>query len=1499
MATYLQGSNKYIPQIQPYQPDFNFYKTVLDTKNAQYEAGYDRVNSIYGTLLNSPLTRQDTSTMRNDFFSKANNEIQRLAGVDLSIEDNQRAAFQVFKPLTTNKLFAKDVNFTKDVYNEYDRAEFFRNCLNPKECGGKYWDGGVQYLQYKAQDFANSSEQEALSMSSPKYVPFVNVVDDAVKFATSSKLEMQTVSSDGRYIYTTTNGTPMEVPLYNYFLSKYGNEQQVADMYNVSAYLQRKQYGESKASEFGSAQAAEADYIRQVIDSENKTNLENKKIAQSNKETINAKKEVAENYIKEKGVDPELDKDLIEYYRRLNDDGQVAEQTDDYYTQSLDITSPTSTEGLSQSALAARADAILARGLLSNDLATAASSYAQLTQKQDVKADPIYLENLNFSHQVSLKSMEIENQWKKAAYDYANDLEKKLWDSRLGSSRSGKSAGFLDDSLKKLLLEDAGADPFGMQSILDMANTAKDNAKTSQGKAEKEKKENELEFYIHQLRGHGSEVVWNSMGADKLSTLGVTDKSQLSFLDGDGAQKEAAEKAGVSTGGGESSQQTTQQQTTTTPQDSTATATVTPSSVDSTGQASTTNIPQVDSTATAVVAPDTTSTVADTLLASNYVAPSDTTGTATAQAATETPSDTTRTAFQSSPFTEKYGKPEFRNPENVIQTEQDVNDFNDYVYNKYQNPFGVAAAAANPRRAQFDAILEANADSASVEAVVNAAQDYIKFALDTDSVPSYLADQTRTEARKSVAGTSLKKFNALGTLMPIPLLSEDDSRENLVGEVNPEMTQEYKNIQLPGNKSFLENLWDTGLALTAQNIQTKNAITAGLDFKNQSLDDAKVTTVDLLLRKYQDKAAFGTPSEKKSALASIKKMFPGPDRLGLIGDDGQIKNSDMFPYMKLGIVTADSFDRVVAEYSKDPLFRDDVDKTTVMDKVSLASIQSQTEKAMIIVDQYNIAKVGAKMETNPGMLAYGSGTELRDFMDKYIFKQMGTINAENSSANGAPLKAVKTQQEFKDQVYSNPKVWAAADVIADAAIATTNSLEAKANMASTWASQLSGIGGAYSPTFGGEVRGAVLEQNKLNPKIAQRLAEKGNKALNYDPNAWFDNLAFEGNPSEVANIVNRLNEKGVNGKELLKEAIMETWTSEGRTSEWQVYQDYSKVQESMGQPAAYLEFPEIPVIGYDTFKREYGIAAADKNTDLQTYTPRNLIADAYKGQGGITAQPYAINFNEAVDLASGTGNQDFIGLIDNLKGAIANRKTDGEYYQKPFLVNMPYVDLLDKLEVSDNEIKDWRWGALENNHAKNADKLLGLLSSLQAEIKNQGNIGNFDKLDLAAGQIRTYPVAGTANMTAYQITLNGEKAKALGFQSNNKDLVFTAMIPKAQAVNTLYKRTIKSDWVDLALWAMGRATVNIPGSGIFNITQDKYDNYVLNGQILTADDVKGLVAPQQIESQYASKGTIPGFYFAEQLRQQLLDNGGYLTQLDIDRKRNNPNLIYSPQDLIN
>ncbi len=1528
MATYLQGSNKYIPQIQPYQPDLNFYKSVLDTKTAQYEAGYDRVNSIYGTLLNSPLTRQDTSGMRNDFFSKANNEIQRLAGVDLSIEDNQTAAFQVFKPLTTNKLFAKDVNFTKDLYNEYDRSEFFRNCINEKECGGKYWQGGVDYLQYKAQDFAQADENTAMSMESPKYVPFVNVVGDAVDFAIKSKLEMQTTSSDGRYIYTTTNGTPMEAPLYNYFLAKYGNEQGVADMYNVSAYLQRKSYGQSKASEFGSADAAEADYIRQVIDAENKANRESKIATQQTKETINAKKTVVEDYIKKSGVDPETDSALIEYYRRLNDDEQIADQADSFYKESLDITSPTSIEGLSQTALANRADAILARSLLSKDLANAASSYAQLTQKQDAKADPIYLENLRFSHDVSLKSMELENGWKKAAYDYANDLEKKLFESRLKTDitpgKYQKALGFLDSALGKSL---------GAVSWL--TNNEDDQYEDSPGRKtpeqlryeaelhenalkEKAVRENELEFYIHQLRGHTSEQVWNSMGEEKLMSLGLTDKNQLLFLDSQDQQIAEAKKLYEAKQKGETLSQTDELRANAYAMgwgadidsysknynsygpfkqavDKTASAATTNAAATTPEQAQA----QTSSGQTAPAPSDSTAVTQSNI----PTATADTTATAqtTTPVSTQIPTDTTAVAATDSISPqERYTNPnqDFV-PQQVdalagIKTQEDVDALNAYASSS------LVEKAMNPRALEFTKALAALQDPNAVESIVRGAENYAQYNLGADSLTTNLKNVLRTNARAYLVEPETQKSSVLGAIMPYQLIGSD--KETAVGEIDPANTLEYKNIQIPGDESFIQSLWKSGLGLSAEKFANRNAITAGSPGQSEDISDFKTATVDMLLKKYQDKVQYGTPSEKKSALSTIKKMFPGAERMGLIGDDGQIKSSSIFPYMKLDVSTSGDFNKFITEYEKDPLFKDDPDKLngTIAEQVQLANMQSQTENAMITVDQYNIARVGMKLETNPGMLSHGTGTELRDFMDKYIFKQMGTINAPNSPANGAPLKAVKTEEEYKRDIYNNPKAWTAADILADAAVVNANAYGENADLAASWASAFDYSGGAGSlMTYN-----AVLAKNPLNPNIAKRFAEKANMASGNEayPTTFGVYTGFSSDASDIAINLEKLNQRGVNGKELLKEAIMETWTSEGRTTEWQVYQGYASTLEKQGAQAPSLEFSEIPVVGYDTFRREYGLAVADKNTDLQTYSPRNLIADSYRGQGGITAQPYGINFNEGIELGVATGNQDFIGLVDNLSRSLSENRDGKSPMQRPYLLKMPYVEFLNKVGVNDDNPEDWYWNStnVEGNHKRNNEKLMGLLTNLQNELKAQGNVGNFKKLDLLEGQIKVYPVGGgVSNMTAYQITLNGEKAKAAGYQESNEDLVFTALIPRTQATNTLYKRTQNADWVDLSLWATGKAVINVPGSGMLTITQDATNNYVINGQIYTADELNGLISPQQIETQQASKGTIPGFLFADQLRQQLIDNYRYQAQLTADKKSSNSNLIRDPQALIN
>lgn len=429
MATYLQGSGKYIPQIQPYQPDFQFYKSVLDTKNAQYEEGYKKINSVYGTLLNSALTRQDTAQMRDSFFAKANNEIQRMAGVDLSLEENQKTAFQVFKPLTTNRLFAKDVGYTKTLQNEYNKAENLRNCAGQKDCKG-WWSDGLIAMQYQAQDFANASEEDAMQMAAPRYVPFVNVIDDAINFAISSKFEMSVPQSDGRYNYTVTNGTMMQAPLQNYFLAKYGNDPAVMDMYNTSTYLQRKMYGEQHAAEYGSAEAAEVHYAQDIIKANDAAMRLLKERTTALKQSLNAKSSVIEKIITTQGVDPVLDKGLVDFYQMINSDKEVVENADNFYKETLDITAPSSMADISEKALLGRADAILARSLLDNDLAVAAKSYATLTGKiKKDGVDPIYMENLEFSHAIAKENL-----------NHDNALTQLYWKTKLEAEFGGGSS---------------------------------------------------------------------------------------------------------------------------------------------------------------------------------------------------------------------------------------------------------------------------------------------------------------------------------------------------------------------------------------------------------------------------------------------------------------------------------------------------------------------------------------------------------------------------------------------------------------------------------------------------------------------------------------------------------------------------------------------------------------------------------------------------------------------------------------------------------------------------------------------------------------------------------------------------------------------------------------------------------------------------------------------------------------------------------------------------
>ena len=211
MSQYIQGVVDYIPMIQPFQPDFNLFQNVLQLKDSQYKAGYNKLSALYGTLLNSPMLREENVELRNTFFTDISAQIQKISSLDLSKTQNVDAAYKVFQPLIDNDYIVKDMAYTKQAYNQLKQADNFRNCTNEKECGGKYWEGGVRAIQYQMKDFSKATAEESLGFSAPRYTPAVNVAEKAMKFAKDMGFNMQSVTwtKDGRYQVTTKNGTQM------------------------------------------------------------------------------------------------------------------------------------------------------------------------------------------------------------------------------------------------------------------------------------------------------------------------------------------------------------------------------------------------------------------------------------------------------------------------------------------------------------------------------------------------------------------------------------------------------------------------------------------------------------------------------------------------------------------------------------------------------------------------------------------------------------------------------------------------------------------------------------------------------------------------------------------------------------------------------------------------------------------------------------------------------------------------------------------------------------------------------------------------------------------------------------------------------------------------------------------------------------------------------------------------------------------------------------------
>ena len=275
MATYLQGVNDYISQVQPSAPNLAFDAQILQSKQAKYDANHKKVSELYGSLLNSAMTRTDNIQARDEFFKIINTDIQKMGSLDFSLDANVDAAANVFQSIYSNKSIVKDMLWTRDFNDQVQVGESFKNCVDPEACGGQWWEEGDKYMAYKRQEFKNASAAEAMGMEAPQYIPRNNVMTEAIKKLKDSGLSFELDQDTGKYIITTKNGENIISPLTQLFNQTIGQDPKFALMYNVQAYVERNDWAYNKVNtgEYNTINDAQMAYF-QKINTDNQKKLD-------------------------------------------------------------------------------------------------------------------------------------------------------------------------------------------------------------------------------------------------------------------------------------------------------------------------------------------------------------------------------------------------------------------------------------------------------------------------------------------------------------------------------------------------------------------------------------------------------------------------------------------------------------------------------------------------------------------------------------------------------------------------------------------------------------------------------------------------------------------------------------------------------------------------------------------------------------------------------------------------------------------------------------------------------------------------------------------------------------------------------------------------------------------------------------------------------------------------------------------------------------------------
>ena len=288
MSTYLPNVKDYIPQVKAYTPDFKFLSDSLDQRQDRYNSTTKQLNNIYGEVVHADISREDNKSIRDTYAEELVPKIQQISGLDFSLAQNVQAAKGLFKPFYEDQHIVRDIVFTKAYKDQMTFANSLKNASTSNE-RERYWDNGVEFMNYQLQDFKNKTRDESMDIQLPVYTEDPDVYKRGLEALYTGgpegkglKVTETFVDGTGQFIVTQENGVTLTskptgkmIPNPNFDETKKEsrtNPKEIEGMYNpageriknavlgdplvqqglrVEAYVKARKYYEEQAEKSG------------------------------------------------------------------------------------------------------------------------------------------------------------------------------------------------------------------------------------------------------------------------------------------------------------------------------------------------------------------------------------------------------------------------------------------------------------------------------------------------------------------------------------------------------------------------------------------------------------------------------------------------------------------------------------------------------------------------------------------------------------------------------------------------------------------------------------------------------------------------------------------------------------------------------------------------------------------------------------------------------------------------------------------------------------------------------------------------------------------------------------------------------------------------------------------------------------------------------------------------------------------------------------------------